>query len=65
MARAWLSIRSELVEGHGERIWPRPGSIFAAARSLTFSQLAGAIDDAFAPGTGRTPTTSHSPTGRS
>jgi len=43
-----LPIRVDLVEGRGERYWPRPGRIFAAARSHTFRQLAGAIDDAFA-----------------
>jgi hypothetical protein len=43
-----LSIRVDLVEGRGERYWPRPGRIFAAARSHTFRQLADAIDDAFA-----------------
>src|SRR5450759_1245861 len=48
MARTWLSIRVDLVEGHGEHFWPRRGRIFAAARSHTFAQLAGAIDDAFA-----------------
>jgi hypothetical protein len=48
MTRTWLSIRVELVEGRGERFWPRPGRIFAAARSHTFAQLADAIDDAFA-----------------
>jgi len=32
MARIWLSIRVELVEGRGERLWPRPGRFFAAAR---------------------------------
>jgi hypothetical protein len=48
VARTWLSIRAELVEGHGEQSWPRPGRIFAAARSRSFKQLAGAIDDAFA-----------------
>lgn len=48
MARTWLSIRVDLVEGHGERFWPRPGRIFAAARSHTFAQLAKAIDDSFA-----------------
>lgn len=48
MARTWLSIRVELVEGHGERFWPRPGRIFAAARSHTFAQLGRAIDDALA-----------------
>jgi hypothetical protein len=48
MARTWLSIRVDLVEGHGERFWPRPGRIFAAARSSSFADLAEAIDDAFA-----------------
>src|SRR5206468_2827930 len=48
MTRTWLSIRVELVEGHGEHFWPRPGRIFAAARTHTFAQLATAIDDAFA-----------------
>ena len=48
MARTWLSIRVERVEGRGERFWPRPGRILAAARSHTFAQLAEAIDDAFA-----------------
>ena len=48
MGRTWLSIRVDLVEGHGEHVWPRPGRIFTAARSHTFAQLAHAIDDAFA-----------------
>ena len=48
MARIWLSIRVDLVEGHGEHFWPRPGRIFAAALTHTFEQLADAIDDAFA-----------------
>jgi hypothetical protein len=48
LARTWLSIQVDLVEGHGEEFWPRPGRIFAAARSHTFKQLADAIDDAFA-----------------
>jgi len=48
MTRTWLSIRVDLVAGHGEHFWPRPGRIFAAARSHTFAQLAEAIDDAFA-----------------
>jgi hypothetical protein len=48
VARTWLSIRVDLVEGHGEHLWPRPGRIFAAARTHTFEQLADAIDDAFA-----------------
>jgi len=47
-ARTWLSIRVELVEGRGERYWPRPGRLFAAATSHSFAQLANAIDDAFA-----------------
>jgi Plasmid pRiA4b ORF-3-like protein len=47
-ARSWLSVRVELVEGRGERFWPRPGRLLAAARSHTFAQLATAIDDAFA-----------------
>ena len=48
MARTWLSIQVELVGGHGEHYWPRPGRIFAAARTHTFADLANAIDDAFA-----------------
>jgi Plasmid pRiA4b ORF-3-like protein len=48
VARTWLSIRVDLVSGRGEYFWPRPGRVFAAARSHTFSQLADAIDTAFA-----------------
>jgi len=48
VGRTWLSIRVDLVEGYGERYWPRPGRIFAAARTHSFGQLADAIDDAFA-----------------
>jgi hypothetical protein len=48
MTRTWLSIRVDLIEGHGEHLWPRPGRIFAAARTHTFAQLADAIDDGFA-----------------
>jgi hypothetical protein len=48
MARTWLSIQVDLVEGRGEQYWPRPGRTFAAARSHSFKQLADAIDDAFA-----------------
>ncbi len=44
----WLSIQVDLVSGHGNDLWPRPGRIFAAARTHTFGQLAVAIDDAFA-----------------
>jgi deazaflavin-dependent oxidoreductase (nitroreductase family) len=36
MARTWLSIQMDLVEGYGEQYWPRPGRIFAAARSHSF-----------------------------
>lgn len=48
MARTWLSITVELIEGRGQHLWPRPGRTFTAARSHTFAQLADAIDDAFA-----------------
>ena len=48
MARNWLSIRVELISGRGPDLSPRPGRIFAAARTHTFAQLATAIDDAFA-----------------
>src|SRR5580692_12178040 len=48
MARTWMSIRVDLVQGQGEQYWPRPGRIFAAARSHTFKEFADAIDDAFA-----------------
>ena len=48
MARTWLSVRVELVSGRGVDLWPRPGRIFAAARSHTFAELAQAIDGAFA-----------------
>ena len=48
MARTWLSIRVDLVQGRGERLWPRPGRVFAVARSHTFADLAEAIDTAFA-----------------
>ncbi len=47
VARTWLSIRVELVSGRGEDYWPRPGRIFAAARSHSFDQLAAAIDAGF------------------
>jgi hypothetical protein len=48
VARTWLSIRVELVEGGGRAMWPRPGRVFAAGRSHTFAALADAIDTAFA-----------------
>ena len=46
--RTWLSIRVELIQGGGRTLWPRPGRVFAAARSYTFLQLGDAIDTAFA-----------------
>ena len=46
--RTWMSVQVELVEGRGERYWPRPGRIFAAAADHSFAELATAIDDAFA-----------------
>ena len=48
MARSWLFIQVELVEGNGERFWPRPGRLFAASRAHSFAQLSDAIEDAFA-----------------
>jgi hypothetical protein len=48
MARTWLSIKVELISGRDLILWPRPGRVFAAARSHTFRQLAEAIDTAFA-----------------
>ncbi len=48
VARTWLSVRVELVSGHGVDLWPRPGRVFAAARSHSFAQLASAIDLGFA-----------------
>jgi hypothetical protein len=47
MARTWLSIRVDLIEGRGDRCWPRPGWIFAASRRHAFAELADAIDTAF------------------
>jgi hypothetical protein len=47
VARTWLSLTVELVEGGGYRYWPRPGRVFAAARKHTFAELATAIDVSF------------------
>lgn len=48
MARNWLSIAVELVDGaHAHDLWPRPGRLFIARRSHTFRQLADAINTAF------------------
>jgi Plasmid pRiA4b ORF-3-like protein len=43
-----LSIRVDLVSGRSGDYWPRPGRIFAAALSHRFSQLADAVNIAFA-----------------
>jgi len=48
VARTWPSIRVDLIEGHGEQYWPRPGRILTAACNRTFKQLANAVDDTFA-----------------
>ena len=49
MARTWLSIRVELVDGmHTPELWPRPGRILLARPGMTFRMLADAINDAFA-----------------
>jgi hypothetical protein len=48
VARNWLSITVDLVEGGTRTFWPRPGRILAAARTHTFGDLSDAIDDAFA-----------------
>jgi hypothetical protein len=48
MSGSWLSIRVDLIEGHGEHFWPRPGRIFAAARTHTLSSSPMPIDDPFA-----------------
>jgi hypothetical protein len=47
VAKTWLSVTVELVEGGGYRFWPRPGRVFAAARKHTFAELATAIDVSF------------------
>ena len=49
MARTWLSIRVDLVEGmHAHELWPRPGRNLLARPGMTFRMLADAINDAFA-----------------
>ena len=48
MARTWLSIRVDLVDGaHAPELWPRPGRILLARPGMTFRMLADAINDAF------------------
>ncbi|MBW3578999.1 MAG: plasmid pRiA4b ORF-3 family protein [Actinobacteria bacterium] len=49
MARTWLSIRVDLVDGmHAHALWPRPGRLMLARPGMTFRMLADAINDAFA-----------------
>jgi hypothetical protein len=48
MARTWLSIKVELLGGRGEELWPYPCRVLAVGPSHTFSDLATAIDGAFA-----------------
>lgn len=49
MARTWLCIRVDLIEGmHAPELWPRPGRILLARPGMTFRMLADAINDAFA-----------------
>jgi len=55
VARTWLSIRVDLVDGaHGPELWPRPGRILLARPGISFGMLADAIKDAFARWDGRT-----------
>ncbi len=48
MARTWLSIKVELLGGHGEELWPYPCRVLAVGPTHTFADLATAIDGAFA-----------------
>ena len=49
MARNWLSIRVELVGSRFDpELWPRPGRVLIATPTMTFRDLARAIDLAFA-----------------
>ena len=48
MARTWLRIRVDLLEGLGVRLDPPPGRVFIVGPGHTFEQLAAAIDGAFA-----------------
>jgi hypothetical protein len=48
MASDWYSIRVDLVSGRGEYFWPRPGRLMLASPSITFRQLADAINTEFA-----------------
>ncbi|SHN44120.1 hypothetical protein [Cryptosporangium aurantiacum] len=46
--RNWLAIQVELIAGHGQPLWPRPGRLFAVARSHTFAEFGVAVDQALA-----------------
>jgi hypothetical protein len=48
VARTWLQVRVDLVEGLGERRTPSPGRVFIVGPSHTFSGLGEAINQAFA-----------------
>ena len=46
--RNWLAIQVELIAGRGRPLWPRPGRLFAVARSHTFAEFGAAVDRALA-----------------
>jgi len=46
--RNWLAIQVEVIAGPGGPLWPRPGRLFAVARSHTFAEFAAAVDTALA-----------------
>jgi hypothetical protein len=49
VARTWLSIRVDLIEGaHAHELWPRPGRLLVARPGMSFRMLADAINAAFA-----------------
>jgi hypothetical protein len=48
MARTWLRVRVDLIEGLGVRLDPAPGRVFIVGPGHTFAQLADVIDVAFA-----------------
>ena len=48
MPKTWLSVRVDLLAGHGQDLWPSPGRVLAVGPRHTFRDLATAIDDAFA-----------------
>jgi hypothetical protein len=49
VARTWLSIRVDLIEGaHARELWPRPGRLLLARPGTSFRMLADAINAAFA-----------------